>query len=73
MVENPDIAKKVSDLILEVNNRLEETVRLVRNSSSGSQSKNFDAAIGRVICMIFDLILDPLYLEHPALKPPGLE
>jgi len=30
-------------------------------------------AAGNIINLIFERILDPLYLKHPALKPSGLD
>jgi hypothetical protein len=72
-VENLHVGKYVSNLMLDLNDRLEESVLEIRKRCSLEESKTYGMAVGKVICTIFDEILDPLYLKHPTLKPPGLD
>jgi hypothetical protein len=73
MIRDEGIARHVSNVMLDINNRLELSVAIVREHCSADETKQYGISVGRLICEIFDRILDPLYLEHPSLKPPGLE
>lgn len=73
MLGDAGIARQVSEAMLGINDRLEESVALVRENCSPEEASRFGMAVGRVINMIFEGVLDPLYERHPALKPPDLE
>ena len=73
MIDNEAAAKHVSELLLEINNRLIETIRTVDQSSSAEQSLLYKKGIGKIVNAIFEVILEPIYEKHPDLKPPGLQ
>ena len=73
MIENPEVAREVSELMLGINDRLEQSVNIVRANCSLDEARTFGMAAGNIINLIFERILDPLYLKHPALKPSGLD
>jgi hypothetical protein len=73
LLQDPEIAKEISQIMLGINERLENSVAIVRANCSSEESKTFGVAVGRIVMMVFDRILDPIYWEHPSLKPPGLE
>ena len=73
MIENPGVAKYVSDLLLDINGRLNESIGEVEQKCSAEESKLYKRRAGKIVDAIFEVILEPIYLEHPGLKPPGLE
>lgn len=73
MLTNPDIAKQISELMLDISGRLDESVAIVNKSCSSAEDSVYRRAVGRILAKILIEILNPLYKEHPALKPPGME
>lgn len=73
MIQNAQTAKKVSDILLDVNGRLNECVALVADSGSPEENRLFRRAAGLIINEIFERILEPIYRVHPDIKPAGLE
>jgi hypothetical protein len=67
------IAKQISALMLEYGAKLDETVSLVRAHSSNDDFKKYREAVGRILGYMLLDIMNPLYEEHPDLKPPDLE
>ncbi len=73
MIENPDVARQVTELMLGINDRLEQSVIIVRGNCSPEEATTFGMAVGKSINLIFERILDPIYLKHPTLKPSDLD
>jgi hypothetical protein len=63
----------VSKLLLDINGQMEESLASVEGGSSPDEFKAYRRCIGRLINSIFEEILEPIYVKHPALKPSGLE
>jgi hypothetical protein len=72
MIKDPITAKLVSDLLLQINGQLEESVAKVKTDCSPDESTAYRRRVGRLINSIFEDILEPIYILHPGLKPPGL-
>jgi hypothetical protein len=73
LIENVGTAKYVSDLLLGINGQLDESVAKVRDGCSPEEFTAYRRCVGRIINSIFEGILEPIYVKHPALKPPDLE
>lgn len=72
MISNQEIAVEVSTLMLEIGAKLDESVARVQASCPQPEFERYRRAVGRVMgAMLLD-IMNPLYTEHPALKPAGL-
>ena len=69
---NKDIAAQISALMLEYGAKLDESVRLVMEACPENQFLAYRAAVGKVMGEMLTEIMNPLYEEHPDLKPEGL-
>lgn len=71
MITNGKIAEQVRDAMLNVNERLENSLKQVEQKCPPGEHAQYKKAIGKIVsCIVFD-ILEPLYKQNPALKPPG--
>jgi hypothetical protein len=73
VLENVETAKHVSELLLEINERLSESIGKVQDSCSPEEFLIYRRRVGTLVYSIFEQILDPIYIKHPGLKPPELE
>ena len=72
MIADRSVAEKVSTLMVEFGARLNESVATVQASYSESEFSAYRAAVGRLMgAMLLD-IMNPIYGQHPDLKPPQL-
>jgi hypothetical protein len=67
------IAQQISTLMLEYGAKLDESVNLVRAHGSDEDFKKYREAVGRILGYMLLDIMNPLYEEHPDLKPPDLK
>jgi hypothetical protein len=66
-------AEVVSAVMLEFGRRLDETVALVCNTERDqNEAQRYKRAVGRILGEMLIEVLNPLYAEHPELKPPHL-
>lgn len=70
MIKHANTARQISDLRLDIYRRLDESTAAVRKTCTSEEAAAYQKAIGRVIYPIIFDVLEPLYVEHPALKPP---
>jgi hypothetical protein len=73
LIDNPETAKYVSELLLGINGQLDESVAKVEHGCSSDEFKTYRRCVGRLINSVFEGILEPIYVRHPKLKPPDLE
>lgn len=73
MIENPETAKYLSDLLLNINGQLIESISKVKDGCSAEELNVYRRKVGVLINGIFENILEPIYVKHPVLKPPALE
>ena len=71
MIANQEIAAQVKQLVLEANSRMEEAMKLVEVKCPTDEFVNFKRAVGKVVSTLLFEIMEPLYEQNPALKPPG--
>lgn len=71
MISNADIAKQISELMLDVFRRLDESVTTVQEGCHPDEVVLFRKSVGKVIYPILFDLLEPLYSQHPSLKPPN--
>jgi hypothetical protein len=72
MIKNAEIARQISDLMIEIGGRLDGSVLVVQQRCSPEEFRVYRRAIGQVLGDMLD-ILNPLYEEHPSLKPSQME
>jgi hypothetical protein len=73
MIADYETAKYISDVLLDVNERLSESLKTVETRAPNHEYRIYSLAIGRIINWVFEAILEPIYMRHPSLKPPDLE
>ncbi len=69
MISDGKTAEQISELMLDVFDRLERSIPIVKEASSGDEGMSYEKAVGKVACRIVFDILEPLYEKHPRLKP----
>jgi hypothetical protein len=63
------MAKEISELMLDLFRRVDESVVMVKETCSPEEAAAYQKAAGRVAGPIVMDVLEPLYDKHPALKP----
>jgi hypothetical protein len=66
------VAKEISDLMLDVTRRLDDSLTSVHDRLADDEFDHYRRAVGTVLGAILLEVLNPLYAEHPNLKPPGM-
>jgi len=73
MIDNEEVARQVSDLMLEFSNRLTDSIGLVRDHGSPEEFRVYRLAVAKVLAEMLFEIKNPLYARHPNLKPSELQ
>ncbi len=73
MIRDARIAKEVSDLMIEFSGGLDRSIATVRDQCSPEEFAAYRRAVGRVMGEMLLEVLNPLYSEHPALKPAEMD
>ena len=71
MISNADAAKLISELMLDIFRRLDESVTMVQRDCPPDDALQYRKAVGKVIYPILFDLLEPLYAQHPTLSPPN--
>jgi hypothetical protein len=69
MIADPEIARSVSDLMLEIFRQVDESVAYIRARCSADEASAYQKATAPLAGAIVMNVLEPLYLQHPDLKP----
>lgn len=69
MITEEQLAEAVSERILEVNRLLNELTVIVAAQAPPDEERRFRHAIGAVSAELLLAVANPLYRQHPALKP----
>lgn len=73
MIKNADVAADVSRILQNAFDILGESMRQVSNTCSEAETATYRKKIGDICYIIVFGLLEPLYAEHPQLKPPDWE
>jgi hypothetical protein len=73
MIQDATVARQISDLMIEFSIRLDSSIVTVQEKCSADEFKIYRRAVGGILGEMLLGIMNPLYAEHPALKPPGME
>lgn len=69
MISNPYVAERISDLMLDIGDRLNESVAGVMNDCPEDEFAKYRRAVGAIMAEVLLQVLNPIYKEHPSLKP----
>jgi hypothetical protein len=72
MIKSETVAAEVSTLILEINEKLNDSICMVQDTCDEEDFKTYRQAIGRVLGEMLFQVVNPLYEDHPSLKPEWL-
>jgi hypothetical protein len=67
-----ELAAQLSTLMLEYGAKLDPSVELVTANGSEQEALRYKRAVGRIMGEMLVEIMNPIYAEHPDLKPPQL-
>lgn len=73
MITDKQLAADISERVLRVNSLLNEMADLVQKNGEESELRPFCLAIAKVSGELLLEIANPLYREHPELKPQGMD
>ena len=73
MIADAESAGRVSELMLDISARPEQSLFPVRERRSAEEFESYRRAVGRIMGEILLEVLNPLYRKHPALKLPELD
>jgi hypothetical protein len=72
MIRDPALARQISDLMIDIGGRLDRSVQTVKEQCSPQEFEIYRRAVGGIMGEMLE-VLNPLYEEHPSLKPPQME
>ena len=67
-----DVAERMSLVLIEQSAQLNALVRLIQSTSTTEEFRKYRRGVGKVMAEILLELLNPIYAEHPDLKPEGL-
>lgn len=67
-----DVAASILELVFEYGGKLNDSMLTVRDSSDEEEFSRYRRAVGNVLASAFENIIDPIFAEHPDLKPEQL-
>jgi hypothetical protein len=70
---NIEVAEKVAILMLQINSKLNDSVAYVRDTCSKEEFEAYRKAVGMLMGSILLDVEEPIYKEHPSLRPDGLD
>lgn len=73
MIKNLEVARQISNLMVDISRRLNSSILDVERECSSEEFKAYRRAVGSILGEILLEVMNPVYKEHPSLKPPGLE
>ena len=73
MIKNKEIAKDVSDLMLEIGSKLNGSVAKVQQHCTQDETDRYRKIVGVLMGEMLLEVMNPIYRDHPDLKPSGLK
>lgn len=73
MIRDNAVARQISEMMIEISGRLDRSVTTVKERCSSEEFETYRRAVGHIMGEMLLEVLNPLYAEHPSLKPPQLE
>jgi hypothetical protein len=70
VVSDPEVARKISELMLECFYRLDASCAMVKQCCPEEEAQAYAEAVERITAPLVLDVLEPLYERYPELKPP---
>ena len=71
MLSKPDVARQISDLMMDIFTRVHQSVEMVQQTCSADEAARYRKATAKVVGAVVMDVLEPLYEKNPSLKPPN--
>jgi hypothetical protein len=65
-------ASQVSELMLEYSAKLDQSLKMVMDNCSEQEFKSYRDAVGQLMGVMLLDVMNPIYKQHPDLKPEQL-
>lgn len=72
MISDKDVAKQISDLMIDLSQKIDDSIRLVHEKCPEKDFKAYRSAAAQVLGHAYLDVMTPIYQLHPSLKPKGL-
>lgn len=69
MIENPKIAKELSDLMLNISSELNSSLVHVKSACSEDEFYHYRECVAKILGELLVEGLNPIFIKHPELKP----
>lgn len=67
-----EVAESILALVFEYGGKLNDSMLEVRDTGEEEEFHRYRRAVGNVLASAFENIIDPIFAEHPDLKPDQL-
>jgi hypothetical protein len=72
MIQNKDVAKEINDLMISYGAKLDASIAIVKDKCSDEEFYAYRKVVGKIMGEMLLEIMNPLYMQHPELKPKDL-
>ena len=69
MIKDAQVAQIISDLMVEYLGKLDRSIALVKEKCTEKEFKEYRSAAAKVMGYMIYEVMNPLYKEHPEIKP----
>ena len=66
------LAEETSLLMIRLSTQLNEQLRRIQSASSDEEFQRYRQGFGRIMGNMLTEVLNPIYAEHPSLKPEAM-
>jgi hypothetical protein len=73
MFKDAAVAKQISDVMIDVSDRLDRSIVTVKEQCSKEEFQAYRFAVGKILGEVLLEVLNALYAAHPSLKPPRMD
>ena len=73
MIRNKSVARQVSELMIEFSARIDRSILTVQENCSPEECKTYRLASAKILAEMLLEVMNPLYADHPDLKPAGMD
>ena len=73
MIKDRKVAKEISDIMIEFGKKINDSIALVQKSCTDEEFDAYRKVAGRIMGNVLIDIMNPLYGEHPDIKPKELD
>lgn len=73
MIEDSKVAEKISELMIEIGKKLDDSILLVKNNCSEDEFYLYRKATSKIMGEVLLEVMNPIYAIHPNIKPDELK